>query len=100
MTPKPLVELIWNDPIRNTLEFIMQYPTLLVGVFLAASSLLSVQFLKIVLFSFVLFWGGGISLHYIDSIGKVVLPSFVSTSNHIGYTFRDCKEGIGLMPVA
>ena len=76
----------------------MQYPTLLVGVFLVASSLLSVQFLKIVLFLFVFFWGGGISLHYIDSIGKVVLPGFVSTNNHIGYTFRDCNEGIGLIP--
>ena len=37
-----------------------------------------------------------IYMYVVYSVGKVVLSGFISTNNHIGYTFCGCEGGIGL----
>ena len=60
--------------------------SLLFLYFSATSSLLSVQFLKT--FLILVFWGrGDFFITYIDGVCKVVLFGFISTHNHIFYTF-------------
>ena len=59
--------------------------------------LLSLNFFtfSILLFFFWLFLG--VLNVYIDDISKVVLPSFISTRNHVGYTPHCLTEDIGLI---
>ena len=39
-------------------------------------------------------------MRLLKDVGKVVLPGFACTHNHVGYTFYSCEEGIALNSAA